>query len=227
MNLDGSGKITIGNSSSTDLEIDSVHGRLYYVPFSGTTADVRAMNLDGTGDVFIMSAPGVVQGLALDVAAGKLYASTDNPASPIREAALDGSGQIAFRNLVASVGAYDVEVDVVGGQLFWTNNNAGNGVFSARLDGTGNVTTVLPGAGVGPNGLHFDAVEQKLYAFSGFNGSFDIIRSDPNGANLQTFLPGVPFGNYLETVHVPEPSSIALGLLAVVGLVASRRLWRR
>ena len=81
-NLDGSSKITISSVPSTDLEIDAANGRLFYVPISGTTANIRAMNLDGTGDTFIMNAPGVVQGLALDVAAGNSMPAPIIPRPP-------------------------------------------------------------------------------------------------------------------------------------------------
>lgn len=206
-----------------DIEIDTSSRTLYYPVDLG----VRSIMLDGSNDRLVASftpagVPGS-SGVALDLARGKLYFTTYNGAEPIKVADLDGNNVENFRDYTAATGAFDVEVDAASGILYWTRWNT-DGIWAASVDGTGDIRQIVDQSGVGGGGLHFDPVSQKIFAFSRMDDS--IVSFNPDGSGMETIASNVPGGVFLETYHVPEPTSYALVTTMLVCCAITNRCKR-
>ncbi|MBI4553738.1 MAG: hypothetical protein HY710_15845, partial [Candidatus Latescibacteria bacterium] len=95
--------------------------------------EIERANLDGTGLEEVLTGLTEPVGIALDVAAGKMY-WTDDSDSKIRRANLDGTGvEELVTGLLNPTG---IALDVAGGKMYWANPNAAK-VQRANLDGTG------------------------------------------------------------------------------------------
>ncbi|MHC4563111.1 MAG: PEP-CTERM sorting domain-containing protein [Planctomycetota bacterium] len=154
-NLDGSGIETVYVPPVTGdytyhMDIDQAGQKLY---FAGLNNVYRA-DLDGANPEALVAnpGPGLLNGMGLDVANGKMYFTTwPNTGGAIYQANLDGS------DLQAVVGdkTADVAVDTKAGKIYWPAW-AGVGpsyVMQANLDGT-DVVAICPLQGAS-NSLEF------------------------------------------------------------------------
>jgi len=135
-NLDGSGAEPIVPvfGHVRNLAIDPAGGKLY---FSGVlNTQVQRANLDGT-DVEDLATDSDPRGLALDLAAGKLYWA----AGGIHRANLDGSDP----ETVLAGPAQGLALDAGGGKIYWTALSSPY-VRRASLDGSDVEDLVLTGA---------------------------------------------------------------------------------
>jgi hypothetical protein len=114
-----------------DVELDSVHGKLYWVETSGY---VNRVNLDGTGleTLPLTGLLGNYAGLYLDTMQGKLYWA--DPAGTIFRANLDGSNQEPLFQIDGGI-ISDVAVDSAHGKIYWTDAHTSR-VMRANLDGS-------------------------------------------------------------------------------------------
>jgi hypothetical protein len=237
-NLDGSGRVNLapigGPGNPGDVELDLVHGKIYWTTAAAVPTQVHSANLDGSGAATILSRDTAnFQGLAIDTGAGKLYSTFANT---ILVSNLGGSGASTFKTL--PMGAHDVEIDVAGGKLYW-NQDGGQFLQRTNLDGSGGIENVLSsGANRFDNGINFDPVDQKLYYYlSSVSGSvitplgLGRVNADGTGNGILLIDPdGI---NYMEVIHIapaataaPEPPTLLLLGSGLVGLL-SRWLRRR
>ncbi len=141
-NLDGSDLETIVYAGYTTLGIavDGAGGKVYW----SAGSNVHWSNLDGSGAelLFNAGAPGMVQDLTLDPAAGKIYASNwsgaPGPIGKIQRANLDGSG---LEDVVTAIrnGPVGLGVDHAGGKIYWAKFNFDEEparIQRANLDGS-------------------------------------------------------------------------------------------
>ncbi|MCH8960289.1 MAG: hypothetical protein IH820_02975 [Bacteroidetes bacterium] len=96
-NLDGTGRETLTGFSTQsepyDVALDLNAGKFYFTDRGGPTIRIRTGNLDGTGVQFVFSDLDSVSGIALDLAAGKIYWG-DPVNGIIHRGNMDGSGDI-------------------------------------------------------------------------------------------------------------------------------------
>lgn len=146
-NFDGSNPVAIVNEDPLmhihdDMFLDTVAGKLYSADLGG---DVRRCNLDGTSPTtlhdygnFMGSGP---SGIAVDLAAGKIYAALTN-SNRIDRMNLDGTGfQPGLVSLPAGERPFDCEVSQLLGKIYWADMDNGR-IRRANLDGTGIETVV-------------------------------------------------------------------------------------
>src|SRR5438876_527263 len=104
----------------------------------GVDGDIHRANLDGTGQQILLRGLAFPDGIALDVAGGKIY-WIDNYSlrADIRQANLDGTDQ---QTLVSGlVDPFGIALDVAGGKIYWTDIvrvGAGGYIGRVNLDGS-------------------------------------------------------------------------------------------
>jgi hypothetical protein len=136
------------------IAIDAKHGRVYWTSFKGRPdgiGKIQSANLNGTmvKDVVV----GIdTAGLALDIAAGKLYWA-EGTRGKIQQANLDGTGIV---DLVSGLeGPTSVAIDFVERKIYWTDSGAGdqlNRIQRANLNGS-KVETLFESATAFPWGI--------------------------------------------------------------------------
>ncbi len=222
--LDGSNVSTViasGFDAPRRIAIDAVHGKIYWG--DNTAHVIVRSNLDGSDLETVVSSIDTPQGIALDEAGQRLY-WTNTTAGVIESANYDGSGRHVVIPSLSS--PQDVALDESGGFLYWTDAGRQD-VRRARTDGTG--VQVLALTSRLPRGIELDPVQQKVYwvVQSDPTGSDfgKIYRSNFDGSSQEVVLSNLD-GPFDIAIIVPEPSSIVLGLAAIV-LMATWAAMRR
>ena len=165
---------------------------------SGTDKIQRA-NLDGSNvqDLVIrehgLSWP---QGIALDVAEGKMY-WTDSGTDKIQRANLDGSNvqDLVIREHGLSW-PQGIALDVAEGKMYWTDSGTDK-IQRANLDGS-NVQDLVTRGLRYPSGIALDVAEGKMYWTDSITEK--IQRANLDGSNVQDLV----------TTGLARPQSIAL-----------------
>lgn len=240
-NLDGTGRTNLvstlisGNIGGVaDVEVDLLHGKVYWSEFLGGPPRVRRANLDGTGAETILTASTALwEGIALDPTNGKLYiANAENAgigSSTIEVANLDGSGRSTLFTLGVAHYPFETETDLATGAIYWNEGASFQRVQKGNLDGSGGIQLVVAPASGLTNGIHFDADNRQVY-FTSFS-ALDLGRVNPDGTGVQTVLTDPGRINYIEVLPtqaatVPEPSTImvfGIGIAALLTYCCHRR----
>lgn len=143
VNTDGTNVQTLvtGADRLERLALDLVNGKIYFG--NSTQKTIERSNLDGSNRQTVLGAPHVETptGIALDIAAGKMY-WTDLGLSTnyVARANIDGSNvEVLFRDSQASPGLMDIDIDPVSGRIYWADKLGTNehGWWLANLDGSG------------------------------------------------------------------------------------------
>ena len=132
-------------------------------------------------------------GIALDVAAGKMYWTNFGTAS-IQRANLDGS-QVETLVSTGLEGPVGIALDVAAGKMYWTDRGADR-IQRANLDGS-QVETLVDGLGL-LDGIALDVVAGKMY-WTNF-GTASIQRANLDGSQVETLVDGLegPIGIALD-----------------------------
>ncbi|RIK88317.1 MAG: hypothetical protein DCC67_00700 [Planctomycetota bacterium] len=184
-----------GAGAGGDLALDLVNGKMYW-----TTFDViRRANLDGTNIEPVIVTPffGQINGIALDVAGGRLY-FVDSQGAPagdrVQVANLDGSNLATHVTLAAGANAFDVDVDPWNGHVYWNEyadfSLAKQAIRRTTLSSGGAVETVFQPATMDQrlfSGLDYDPRSGGIYFSSGFNGAraTTVARINADGSGYQ------------------------------------------
>ncbi|NUO03391.1 MAG: hypothetical protein HUU01_22495, partial [Saprospiraceae bacterium] len=168
---------------------DPVSNKLYFAETSN--GSIRRCNPDGSGiETIIPNGSGLVspQGLALDLAGGKMYWSELNLANPvIRRANLDGSTieDVVTENDAPLKRVYSIALDLGNGKIYWADLGLlPGGGFVQRADiGGGNVETLASGERFVCLALGGDKV---YWSFVGANGK--IQRANLDGSNVEDLI---------------------------------------
>jgi sugar lactone lactonase YvrE len=166
------------NVSVEPLALDGAHGQLYFGIIGGK---ISRINLDGSGKVDLVSGSWYPEGLALDLAGGKMY-WTDTLNDKIWRANLDGSNvqDIITSGLLQATG---LAMDPVTQRIYWTDYHR-DVIGSAKLDGTDMRVFATPGGGASQ--IVIDQINRKLI-WSDFD-SYKIYRSNLDGSAIETIV---------------------------------------
>ena len=194
MNLDGTNVETLvseGTSVKEDIALDVPGGKMYWVQW-GSPLDgnkIQRANLDGSNieDLFTDFTLGTGEigprGIALDIAAGKMY-WTDCGGSKIQRADLNGTNveDIVFD----STCPHHIALDANSSKLYWTDWDAGK-IQRANLDGS-NIEEIVTGLS-NPAGIAVDGLNGKIYWTDAGTGK--IQRAALDGTNVQDLVTGL------------------------------------
>lgn len=142
-NLNGSGGGDLDTtgatvSSPTSVAVDHAAGRVYWTNGDPGAPKVSyaSLNGGGGGDLLSTGMTGEADGLAFDLAAGRVYFARYSE-NKISYANLDGSGVGDLNTAGATVeGPWGVAVDSAAGRIYWVNEQ-GQKVSWANLNGSG------------------------------------------------------------------------------------------
>jgi len=161
-NLDGSDVETLlTGTAPAYIELDLLHGQIYYTHGGSGATFISRANLDGTNAELVhAAATDNLRGIALDIEHGRIYFGLRSQ--------LDGSFRIARSNLngteiedfltdLPELG-HDLAIDPAAGKLYWSFSE---GVHRADLDLIGGIETIVSGlqgssGSSGVNGIALD-----------------------------------------------------------------------
>ena len=113
------------------IKLDLVSSKMYWIT---NNIGIHRANLDGSGVELIFG--GWVEGIALDVGAGKIYWSNGCSDPRIQRANLDGSSvEVLVPYPPAGYCVASVELDLINGKIYWTEDFVGS-FGRANLDGS-------------------------------------------------------------------------------------------
>ena len=181
-----SGESDTGNNCSRGVSVTvtsaspSGEWKLYWA--DADTDKIQRSNLDGSG-VEDLVTTGVGFGIALDVAAGKMYwtvSDFEGDGDKIQRSNLDGSG---VEDLVTTgLGLpFGITLDVAAGKMYWTDWGTGK-IHRSNLDGSGVEDLVTTGVGV-PSGIALDVSGGKMYWTDLW-----IVRSNLDGSGVEDLV---------------------------------------
>ncbi len=182
LTLDGTGSVSdvlnVAGKAGSGIAYDSVNGKIYFTDFEVyPTGNIWRMNTDGSGLEVIVSGIGDPYGIALDVAAGKVYWCDDD--GNVSKSNLDGSNpQIGFFS-VAVAQWRAIALDVENNKMYVYDVNIEE-IYSVNMDGTNPQVIITGNYGYG---LMVDTVNNKIYFDDQREDKFKVANLD--GSNVQ------------------------------------------
>ncbi len=183
-NLDGSNVMTVTTSPFIeDIVYNPLNDSLYYTDGSGF--NIFRIATDGTGQVTLISGLNSVDGMELDLFAGKMYYA-ESGTNTISKANLDGSNI----EIVANVGSgiEGIALDIVNQKIYYTLLSAGE-IYSVDFDG--NNTTLIYSGAAGPIKMAKDMSTGFIY-FTEFLGN-TLSRINADGTGYMVIVSGFNF----------------------------------
>lgn len=194
--------VTSGLVFPSAIDVVPDLGKMYWLD---QDAWVAAANLDGS-DSGVLAESVTHRGVAVDLAAGKIYWSTsiDRFRGQIRRANLDGSQQeIVVSTADPEFKPSAIAIDTDEGKIYWTDYVVDVVMRANLADGSDIEFLWAAGANHNPRGIALDLPAGKVYwgqdvDFDGTAGR--IMRMDLDGSNPEVFLDDVGLVNYLVIV---------------------------
>ena len=158
--------------------------KLYWTRNGSWRSDaIRRANLDGSAAEYLITAAlSFFDGIALDVAAGKMY-WVDRDTDKIQRANLDGT---EVEDLVTTglSSPHGIALDVVAGKMYWSDLGT-NKIQRANLDGSAVVDLIATGLS-SPDGIALDVAAGKMYWVD--RGTDKIQRANMDGSAVQDLI---------------------------------------
>ena len=193
-----------GTALTAEIPVTASRGESLLTIFwtDSSPGKIRRANLDGSNIedlVTLQRRNNSPEGIALDVAGGKMYwtVSHFHSGSKIQRANLDGSN---VEDLVTQGLRYPegIALDVAGGKMYWTDSSPGK-IQCANLDGSNVQDLVTHAQGLdGPEGIALDVAGGKMY-WTDYDTD-KIQRANLDGSNIEDLV----------TQGLNSPNSIAL-----------------
>jgi len=160
--LDGSGTVSpvldLTGKAGPGMAIDQANGKIYFSDFEVTgEGKIWRMNLDGSGLEAIVNGLTDPYGIALDVAAGKVYWTDD--AGNVSRSNLDGTNQQIGIVNIAGGQMRAVALDPAHNKMYFYEVNLEN-LYVADLDGSNSSVLI---AGVYGYAILVDTQNGKIY----------------------------------------------------------------
>lgn len=217
-NLDGSGIEDLISSYGTDISLDLINNKMYWIDYQGRMNISRA-NLDGSGmEVLLESGVDALYspfGLALDVSRGHMYWSELDEGS-IKRANLDGSG---ITGIISGLNMPEnIVIDSIRQHIYWVDQTLGS-IWRANLDGSGMGRFIYLGWDSNPADLAIDVVGGKIYWMDAITDKIQCANLDGTGVE-DIITTGIDSTEGL-AIYIPEPSTVLL--LGLGGLLLRRR----
>ena len=210
---DGSDVQAYGSGALNPYDVDVQGSTLYWSNLNANR--IMKIDLAGNPTVSTLLFGGVTRPFAIDVVGSQIYFSEMTTTGNIRRSNLDGTDAVT---LISGLGSYDFEVT---DQYLYLSTTFGE-VKRANLDGTG-LVTLASGLGLA-NGI--DVTDDAIYV-SQFQFPSQIVRMDLDGGNLTQVYAAPTDGSVVRgvavLVAVPEPSTMVLSALGVLGVAAVAR----
>jgi low density lipoprotein receptor-related protein 5/6 len=188
-NLDGSDMTFFPDiSGATDVALDLSAGKVYFATstYGFYSYSIRRINLDGSDEEMLASyEDGRSDGIALDLARGKLYWAERSKTPRIWRANLDGTeAEIIIEKSI--FGPFGLAVDAIEGKLYWADW-LNQKIQRANLDGSA-VEDLLRTLPARPRYLALDTESRQMY-WTGDRGA-QVWQADLDGRNKQPLIPG-------------------------------------
>ncbi|PYQ09949.1 MAG: hypothetical protein DMF83_01635 [Acidobacteria bacterium] len=209
--LDGSkveAVVATGSAFAGAVALDPVEGKLYWSILSDVFPGgvIRRGNRDGSDPETVVSIGSGTVGMALDLAARKIY-WVEIFGGPIRRANLDGS---AVQDLITGppfTAQGPIALDPVAGKMYWVAGGGNATIQRANLDGS-NAEPLIPV--VGARGLAVDLATHQIYWTSDASPPA-IMRADLSG--LHTLVPEGLVDPWAIALDVPLVPMAGTGLV--------------
>ena len=148
------------------------------------TGKIQRANLDGSNVQDLVTGLAFPDGIALDVAGGKMY-WIDNRTAKIQRANLDGSNvEDLVTRTQGLVVPRSIALDVEGGKMYWTDNGPAK-IQRASLDGS-NVEDLVTQGLRSPLRIALDVEGGKMYWTD--SGTDKIQRANLDGSNIEDLV---------------------------------------
>jgi low density lipoprotein receptor-related protein 5/6 len=189
------------------MAVDFTHGKIYWSETG--LPGIRRANLDGTGIESVVQTSSRASGIALDIAAGKMY-WTDATAETgqIHRADLDG-GHAETIVPKGPISPAAIAVDLLHNRLYWTdlegNLDRKGKIVRATLNGS-NVQTIIQEIDEA-NGIAIDPLDGRIYWPE--LATHRIQRANLDGTDVQDVITGLN-----------TPTTVGLDLLKVAPLTS-------
>ncbi len=149
--LDGSGAAPLLSTPfAAGIAFDMVNGRIYWSSaITAEAGEIRRANMDGSGQVVIISNYGRPARIALDVRGGKIY-WTDYVNDVVRRANLDGTGRQDLYVVGSNLNPEGIALDLTAGKVYWGQEYASDRdkIMRMNLDGTSPETVLIGSFGL-------------------------------------------------------------------------------
>jgi len=170
--------------------------RIYWSAGFFFANEIQSADPDGSNIETVITGLLNVEGMALDVANGKMY-WTDLSGQKIQRANLDGSN---VEDLIGAIEPFGIALDLKHDKMYWTDNN--HKLHRANLDGSDGEELIGPiGLSFGsPRGIALDVAGGKMYWCIRVNGTGKIQRANLDGSNVEDLVTGLtgPLGIALD-----------------------------
>ena len=189
----GTGEINIADLDGSNIQtlaagvapwvvaLDVAGSKMYWVSWSRGL--IRRANLDGSSIENLVTGVETIEGIALDVKAGKMYWTLPGK---IQHANLDGS---SIENLVTGLSVPDsIALDLAAGKMYWTDVGT-NKIQRANLDGS-NIEDLVTSQINFAQGLSLDVAAGKMY-WTNWPPVDKIQRANLDGSNIEDLVTGI------------------------------------
>ena len=185
------GGITNYKGTALTTEVIVTPGREEQVSiFWGDGDSIKKAGIDDSNVQTLVTGLSDLQGIALDVAGGKIY-WTDygrywNDPKKIQRANLDGSNIEDLITQGSKNHPNSIALDVEGGKMYWTDS-ATDKIQRANLDGS-NIEDLITDLSGNPRSITLDVTDGKMYWTNGTK----IQRANLDGSNIEDIVTGLP-----------------------------------
>ncbi len=186
------------NNCAAAVSVNVSRTPTFWIYWIEDFSNIQRTSSDGIHQQPLINEVRLIRDVALDVAAEKMYWTTDSIGQKIQRANLDGSN---VEDVITELDApLALALDVAGGKMYWTDYSIGT-ILRANLDGS-NIESLVSGLST-PNDIALDITDGKMYWTHIPGGPALIQRANLDGSNVETLVSGLyyPIGIALDIAN--------------------------